>query len=425
MNVWFLRFSHPATDAPTLKEAKLAPVLFREIPTGHCALGMDEEAIQSLVSRHYPSPGTSSAARGQYAGALTRFLNGVQVGDVVAICLNRDAELFYGEVLEGNLVEFPGIQNSKARPVRWLDGGEANAIQAAGLRPEVTSYSGTICYWGEWDAPDADEMEKRAFYADGPAPGGPPGSSDPTVHGGSVVAPPSAAAGPPILIEFIRVGVDLGCGGRLSRLFPGGYYHFIPIPQHNDPEFCRFTYGDVSGATKFRSLLGLRKDDILVFYAGFDPAPATRPPGRVVAIFAYFVVDELYVFHRDPGQQVGVRAANLPRATNLASQFGTLANQNDFQHMLTYCGNYNQHAVVTPSSRLELIVCGRRRRGGSRLLEKAEVLAAANPAGKYLLPPAVAAGWGLKPDADLTRCPVRTVAPSMVAAVAARLGSLP
>ena len=51
---------------------------------------------------------------------------------------------------------------------------------------------------------------------------------------------------------------------------------FIPIPQHNDPEFCRFTYGDVVSReadkvqTKGRSLMNLREGDMLVFYAGFD-----------------------------------------------------------------------------------------------------------------------------------------------------------
>src|SRR5438094_427145 len=108
----------------------------------------------------------------------------------------------------------------------------------------------------EIDIPDLSESKRRQFYS----------ARDANRHK---------------QVKFIRVGADLGCGHRLSRIFPGNYYHFIPIPRHNDPEFCRFTYGDVVSRgggkvqTKGRSLMNLRTGDMLVFYAGFDSEDQT------------------------------------------------------------------------------------------------------------------------------------------------------
>jgi hypothetical protein len=90
--------------------------------------------------------------------------------------------------------------------------------------------------------------------------------------------------------------------------------------------------------------------------------------------------------------------------------------------MLADCGDYNEHATVCASSALNLVVCADRKR--SRLLQKVEVLANANSAGKYILDPKIAARWGLKPSADLTRCSVRTVDVKMVNAVKKRLRAL-
>lgn len=396
MKIWFLRFSNVNTDAAALKEAKLAPILFRKIPIGKCSLQLDEHEIRELVSKHYPEPENSAATRGQYAGALIRFLRQVQVGDIVAICLNRIPDLVYGEILEGDLVEFPGIPHSKARPVRWLREQEVAKIEAAKLSPKVTKYAGTICLWEDWDVPDEDEKKKQTFYS----------KSHPGMR----------------QVKFIRVGVDLGCGGRLSRLFPQNYYHFIPIPQHNDPEFCRFTYGDVNAAPKFQSLLNLRRDDILVFYAGFETEPDAQFR-RLVGIVAYFVVRELYVIDRSPGKQLAIKAATQVRGVNFVDQFNTLADKTSFQEMIAYCGDYNEHATTQSSSALNLVICADRKR--SRLLQKVEVLADANLTGKYILDPKIAARWGLKPGADLTRCSVRTVDAQMVNAVAQGLGALP
>ena len=302
----------------------------------------------------------------------------------------------YGEIVDGDLVEFPGIPQSKARPVRWLSQHELAKVKLAKLSPNVTKYSGTICLWEDWDVPDEDEKKKQRFYSK-PQPG---------IR----------------QIKFIRVGVDLGCGGRLSRLFSGNYYHFIPIPQHNDPEFCRFTYGDVNTATKFQSLLNLRRDDILVFYAGFETEPGAQFR-RLVGIIAYFVVRQLYVIDRSPGKKVAIKAATQARGVDFVGGFDRLADKASFQEMIAYCGDYNEHATIQSSSVLDLVVCADRKQ--SRLLKKVEFLADANSAGKYILDQKTAAKWGLKPGADLTRCSVRTVDARMVNAVVQRLVALP
>src|SRR5438067_8712695 len=109
---------------------------------------------------------------------------------------------------------------------------------------------------------------------------------------------PSESSG--LVVKFIRVGVDGGRGGRLSRLFPGGYYHFIPIPMHNEPEFYRFTYGSGCDAIRDFSLLHLRRGDVLVFYAGFRPEVGADGKELVsgrdcVGIFAYYVVKKAFL----------------------------------------------------------------------------------------------------------------------------------
>jgi hypothetical protein len=395
MKLWFLRFSDQSIDRAEVVEARLAPVLFRNIPLAECSLQLSELEIRELVAKYYTDPENSAASRGQYSGALIRFLTEVQVGDVVAICLNRGPDLLYGEVLDGELGEFPRVQNSKARPLRWLQPQEIAKIEAVKVSSKVTKYNGTICFWEDLDFLDEDEKKKQTFYSK-PQPGK--------------------------QIKFIRVGVDLGCGGRLSRLFPQNYYHFITIPQHNDPEFCRFTYGDVNAATKFHSLLTLRKDDILVFYGGFETGLGVQLR-RLVGIFAYFIVQELYVIDRNPGKQLAIKAATHPRGTRLVQQFCTLADKPTFQEMIAYCGDYNEHATIRVSGALNLIVCGDRRQ--SRLLEKVEFLANATGTGKYILDHRTAAKWGLKPNADLTRCSVRTADPVAVSKIAERLCSLP
>ncbi|CAN5116163.1 hypothetical protein BH11PSE10_BH11PSE10_08990 [soil metagenome] len=103
-------------------------------------------------------------------------------------------------------------------------------------------------------------------------------------------------------ILFLRVGIDRGCGGRLSPIEVDGSFEFVPIPEaapvehglyysgikarregtladvigrdgltHYDPEFVTYSYGEPSHP-KRSQLLRLDKGDHLVFYAGFQGA---------------------------------------------------------------------------------------------------------------------------------------------------------
>lgn len=396
MKIWFLRFSldDGFVSPAQFRREKLIPVLFREIPFKLCSLQLSEDELRELVNKCYDN--SSPGKRGQFAGAMIRFFRDVQVGDVVAVCLNRNPDLFFGEVLKGALRQFPGIKDSKARPVTWLSHGEIKELEVDALPSKVKKYRGTICLWADANLRDEDEKKKETFYQK---------------------AKPGIGQ-----IKFIRVGADFGCGGRLSRLFAKKYYHFIPIPKHNDPEFCRFTYGDVNHALKFRSLLNLRKDDVLVFYAGFDEE-ADKGRRRVVGIFAYFVIREVYLIDRRTKAQTAVKVANLPRGMNLIRDFEQSADKDVFKELIAYCGDYNEHAGAEECDSLQLVICGDRKK--SRLLQQVEILADSNAAGKYILSRAVADRWALKPDADLTRCSVRTVASTQAERVKHELETLP
>ncbi|MCW2311330.1 Nmad3 family putative nucleotide modification protein [Rhodoferax antarcticus] len=98
----------------------------------------------------------------------------------------------------------------------------------------------------------------------------------------------------------MRVGIDRGCGGRLSPIAADLSFEFVPIPEgapvgkgilysdlsargggtladvigrdgltHYDPEFVTFSYGEPSHP-KRSQLLRLEKGNYLVFYAGFQ-----------------------------------------------------------------------------------------------------------------------------------------------------------
>ncbi|MGD0652350.1 MAG: hypothetical protein ABSA97_14635 [Verrucomicrobiia bacterium] len=224
-------------------------------------------------------------------------------------------------------------------------------------------------------------------------------------------------------VKFIRVGSDMGCGGRLSRMFPHNYYHFVPIPQHNDPEFCRFTYGDVNRGTKLRSLQTSRKNDVLVFYAGFDPDGGCKQR-RCIGVFSYLVVAEVFLFEKR--KQLAFRVSDSERSK--ADPQETLRKRGSkpaFKRMRRKYGRYNAHlAHDRDCAEMEILICGNRKK--SRLLSKVEVLAYARwKSGKYILDASRAKKWGLKPGADVTRSSVRTVEePHAVKDVVARLKRL-
>jgi len=119
-------------------------------------------------------------------------------------------------------------------------------------------------------------------------------------------------------IMFLRVGIDLGCGGALGPIYPDGSFEYVPIPDnlenessrslyykdlkarsggtlekfvpkrfqshpvHYDPEFGTYTYGDPT-KNKKRQLLRLNSGDVLVFYAGLRPWGQKRS-GRIYII---------------------------------------------------------------------------------------------------------------------------------------------
>lgn len=113
-------------------------------------------------------------------------------------------------------------------------------------------------------------------------------------------------------VVLLRVGIDSGCGGINSPLFPDGSFEFVPIPDchsldertygnttgrkgrafseyfpkrdqagassqamHVDPEFDSFTYGDPTPPK--RGLAQMRPDDLLVFYAGMQGFGFAKP----------------------------------------------------------------------------------------------------------------------------------------------------
>ncbi|WP_369597727.1 hypothetical protein [Bordetella genomosp. 5] len=105
---------------------------------------------------------------------------------------------------------------------------------------------------------------------------------------------------PEAKILFLRVGIDRGCGGRLSPLESDLSFEYVHIPErapvhnalrfgdipsrrggllpqaigldapaHHDPEFVTYSYGEPSHP-KRSQLLTLNRGDYLVFYAGFQ-----------------------------------------------------------------------------------------------------------------------------------------------------------
>ena len=147
---------------------------------------------------------------------------------MVGIRVNKEPKLMFARFAEGDLRLFPHLEkeNVKGRPLELLDDHEQDEMSEA-LPESVKSYRGTFCNWfsgdkltleapeNEIDLADPSENKRRQFYLE-------------------------RDADRQKQVKFIRVGADLGCGHRLSRIFPSYYYHFIPIPRHNDPEFCRF-----------------------------------------------------------------------------------------------------------------------------------------------------------------------------------------
>jgi hypothetical protein len=402
-------------DSKTIEAAGLAPILFRKIPLADLQIDMDAGEISRVVNKFYKTE--SPRSRGQYAGTLRRFLSDSKGGDVVGIRVNKDPKLIFGRLADGDLQVFPRQEkeNIKARPFTLL-GDHEQAEMTKTLPESVKSYRGTFCNWfsgdkpqleapeNEIDIPDASENKTRQFYW----------ARDANRHK---------------QVKFIRVGADLGCGHRLSRIFPGNYYHFIPIPRHNDPEFCRCTYGDVVSRgggkvqTKGRSLMSLRTGDMLVFYAGFDSEGETLGR-RLVGIFAFFVVKEAFVFI--PAKSKAIRFSDQSRDYDPVSGFNQAKVQESsetWNELKLRYEKWNQHLLDLTSQRMDVIICGDRQQ--SKLLPKVEVLEKLDPRTKqYPVGRATAQKWGLTKGKDLRMSPVRTVNPGMADQVFERLVKL-
>jgi hypothetical protein len=121
-------------------------------------------------------------------------------------------------------------------------------------------------------------------------------------------------------VVLVRVGIDTGCGGIHSPLFPNGEFEFLPIPDshgldertygnakgragrtliqyfperrqaqmsaqsmHVDPEFETFTYGDPTPPK--RNLSQLKPGDLLVFYSGMEGWGHAAPPADYLTGF--------------------------------------------------------------------------------------------------------------------------------------------
>lgn len=399
MKVWFLRIKHPAITREAVRQARLAPILFRKVPLKNCRVGMEEEEIDAVVSRVYSDQ--SPAARYQHAGTLRRYLLEAAPGDLVGMKVNREAEILYGRFDQGEVRPFPGLEKDglKGRPFVPIGAKEGKEIAELALPESVLKYRATFCNWLDdegvegVDVPDEEEKRRRELYA-------------------------RRMADDLQQIKFIRVGADLGCGERLSRIFPGHYYHFIPIPKHSDPEFCRFTYGDVAKrgdgrvASKGRSLSNLRKGDVLVFYAGFEPEGGASC-GRVVGIFAYLVVKEAWLFTRTESNRRALCFSDRPRSFDPFAEFVSLASAEAWHQLQARYGKWNAHFNDEYSKRMDVVICGNRRE--SRLLTKVEVLEAFDSDTKnYIVSEATTKKWGLTQGHDLKMSPVRTIAPDKV-----------
>lgn len=122
-------------------------------------------------------------------------------------------------------------------------------------------------------------------------------------------------------ILFLRVGIDRGCGGRLSPIEADRSFEYVPIPEgapvhnalrygdipsrrgstlaqvigldapaHYDPEFVTYSYGEPSHP-KRSQLLTLNRGDYLVFYAGFQGDGITT---GTCCVIGYFVVHAIH-----------------------------------------------------------------------------------------------------------------------------------
>lgn len=223
-------------------------------------------------------------------------------------------------------------------------------------------------------------------------------------------------------VKFIRVGVDSGCGQRHSRLFRGGYYHFIPIPKHNDPEFCRFTYGQPATPPKGNSLLKLRRGDYLVFYASFAKDGAQRDD-RILAIFGFLRVEKIFLFGKVGKKLRAVEIADEPRNYEARNRFRKDSRTKTFNALCKDYHGWSEHVEEDPGDELQIVVCGDLKK--SRLLKRVALLAKRDSKTGNFYPSAkTASTYGLNEKHDFTMSVIRNVSPEDARKVATNLEHL-
>ncbi len=129
---------------------------------------------------------------------------------------------------------------------------------------------------------------------------------------------------------LLRIGIDKGTDGTLAPIFHDGSFEYIPISEgdsqskeertykntigrsgkslsaylpkrienrtmHYDPEFDTFTYGDPTSKRKYLSKL--KKDDLLIFYAGLSPFQNANFQTSLY-IIGYFTVEKVLDFNQ-------------------------------------------------------------------------------------------------------------------------------
>ena len=105
MRLWFLRIKYDKLNRDEVERLRVAPILFRGIPTSECRRDLADDAVERLVEKYCASD--SNRTRAHYKGSLRRFLSQAKTGDLVAIRVNQD-DLLYGEFTAGAVAEVRG-----------------------------------------------------------------------------------------------------------------------------------------------------------------------------------------------------------------------------------------------------------------------------------------------------------------------------
>lgn len=153
----------------------------------------------------------------------------------------------------------------------------------------------------------------------------------------------------------MRIGIDKGTDGALAPIFYDSSFEYIPISEgdsestedrtykntigmtgksfstylpkrienrtmHFDPEFETFTYGDPTSKRKF--LLKLKKDDLLVFYAGLSPFQNNNHK-IALYIIGYFTIGRIIDFNQLSHKEIEEYYHLYPKNAHLKRSYDT------------------------------------------------------------------------------------------------------